>query len=443
MSIRKNISYILISNLLITGINFISSVFTTRILGPIGRGDYTLYNSSLALGLLLLGFSISSTIPYFVNSNKINIGSLLKTLFIFNILSTALVVLILCMLKNFDRLNWVIPSNYQSNFLIIIFTLLYFIQLSNSVLLSVFNSLKRFGLVSIAGLLSAALPLGLVILIYFNKFSFLNLDKFSLIISVLLLGNVFSFIIFTTSLKKTDNVNFKSNLLPFSQLKAVISATVLSNMANILTFIAYKFDLWIVDSYHGKSILGVYSLASQIAMLLWIFSQSISNVLYSHASSVSENEGITLTLFLKKVGFYGTLVLAMILILIAKPVFVSVYGVAFEESAFLLKYFLIGIVLFTIPTILSSFFAAHGNFKFSLIISAISTTTSLAFYFMLIPKYGAIGGAIASSSSYLISTIVTEYFFCKTYNVSFTQSILPQRSDVTLLRTHISRFLKK
>ena len=84
-----------------------------------------------------------------------------------------------------------------------------------------------------------------------------------------------------------------------------------------------------------------------------------------------------------------------------------------------MKLFIIGVVPFSITTIVSSFFAASGNFKISFFISIGIFMISTIMYFTLIPRFGLRGGAIGSSIAYLIASILSEIWFCKEYKVSY------------------------
>ena len=199
-------------------------------------------------------------------------------------------------------------------------------------------------------------------------------------------------------------------------------------IGNIAQFFNYKLDFWVVDEYYGNSRLGIYSLAAQLSQLLWLLPAAISTVLYSYASTGSLESAINFTVRLKQLAFYGTLFLGVAGLSMAYYFIPILYGKEFTEAFNLMKLFLIGVVPFSITTVVASFFAARGNFKISFFIGVGVFIISTILYFILIPRYGLQGGAIASSIAYLIACVSSEIWFCKQYKVSYFNVFQIERS---------------
>ena len=183
-----------------------------------------------------------------------------------------------------------------------------------------------------------------------------------------------------------------------------------------------------MDEYCGKTQLGIYSLAAQLSQLLWMLPLAIATVLYSYASTVSKEEAVNYTIRLKQIAFYGTLVLGFAGLLLSYYFIPILYGKQFNNAFDLMKFFVIGVIPFSVPTVISSLFAARGNFKISFIIGAGIFVISTIMYFTLIPRFGMRGGAIASSIAYLLASILAEIWFCKEYKVSYLNLFKIERS---------------
>ena len=108
------------------------------------------------------------------------------------------------------------------------------------------------------------------------------------------------------------------------------------------------------------------------------------------------------------------------------------YGNEFAGPFHLMTIFVIGVIPFSITTVLASFFAARGNFKISFIVSLIVFLLSSVLYFTLIPQFGLVGGAISSAIAYLSATVIIEIWFCKKYKVSMLNLFTPNKNIFSL-----------
>ena len=53
----------------------------------------------------------------------------------------------------------------------------------------------------------------------------------------------------------------------------------LAYLAMLLQFLNYRVDYWIVQHFRGDEALGLYSLASSLAMMLWMLPRAAASVL--------------------------------------------------------------------------------------------------------------------------------------------------------------------
>ena len=110
-------------------------------------------------------------------------------------------------------------------------------------------------------------------------------------------------------------------------------------------------------------ILGIYSLAAQLSQLLWILPQAVASVLYSYASSSSQEEAINYTVQLKQLSFYGTLVFGLAGLVLAYFFISVLYGNEFTGAFHLMTIFVIGVIPFSIPQCWQVFLLQEGILK--------------------------------------------------------------------------------
>lgn len=418
MSIRKNISLTFVSQIINTAIGVVSSIIVSRLLGTEGRGDLALFTTSVSFAVLFFGFSISSTIPYFINSGKAKPEELLSTIILFVLSSTLLVYGTLELLGYADKLNWVLPAGANSFSFKIIFILIYLNTLFASVATTFLTTYKKFREVAVYTVVFQLVPTIIYLLTYFRVFNYTQQNPFQTVLYIMLSVSILSFIAVVFLFLRYIPARPGRKIISIGMVKQFVFFSSLAYIGNVATFFNYKLDFWVVDAYWGKPNLGIYSLASQLTQMLWMLPQAIAAVLYSYASSSSEEDAVKFTIPLKQIGFYGTLVLGAIGLALAYYLIPVLYGAAFFPAFHLMKIFILGVIPFSLPTIVASLFAARGNFKISFIVSVGVFAISACMYFILIPRFGLIGGAVSSAIAYFIAAIACELWFCKEYNVS-------------------------
>jgi O-antigen/teichoic acid export membrane protein len=418
----------------------VSSIFITRILGSEGRGENAIFTNSIAFAVLFFGFSINSTIVYFINSGKAKAGELLTTTLVSILGSTLLVFVSLYLLKYFNALHLALPSAVQAKPYKYIFTALYFTSVLNGVLLAFLSTYKKFEAISIYGTAIQSFPAVIYCLMFFNILPYDHLHPFKSIVLVTFLIAIASSIAIGIVFIKILPVRPSKKLVPVSLIKEFIFFSSMAYVGNIATFFNYKLDFWVIDAYQGKSQLGIYSLAAQLAQLLWLLPAAISTVLYSYVSTGNSQSTIRFTIQLKQVAFYGTLFFGIVGIFLSYYLIPVLYGSNFFPAFNIIELLFPGVVAFCIPKVLSSLFAGRGDFKISFIISIFGFVVSAIMYFTLIPAFGLTGGAIASSISYILTSILSEIWFCKKYDVSYLNLFMIDKSLLSFSR--IKKMLK-
>lgn len=432
MSIKKSISFTFGAQILNSGIAFISSIIITRILEAEGRGENAIFTNAIAFAVLFFGFSISSTIPYFINSGKVKAGELLTTVILFVFSSTIFVYAALFFLERTGKLHWALPGSIQSLEFKLIFTGIYLVTLLNGVLNVYLITYKKFKEVSIYSVGFQILPTIVYLLLFFDIIPYNHRNAFRVIVLVTAILSVISVVAMSILFVKLLPVRPAKKLIQLNLVKQFVFFSSMAYIGNVAQFFNYKLDFWVVDEYLGKSQLGVYSLAAQLSQLLWLLPTAIATVLYSYASTASREDAIIFTIRLKQVAFYGTWFLGITGLILSYFFIPILYGREFSGTFNLMKLFILGVVPFSISTVVSSLFAARGNFKISFLIGLGVFLMSTALYFTLIPRFGLKGGAIASSIAYIAASILSEIWFCKEYNVSYLNLFQIDKSLLSL-----------
>jgi len=93
-----------------------------------------------------------------------------------------------------------------------------------------------------------------------------------------------------------------------------------------------------------------------------------------------------------------------------------------------------GVIIFSITTLLAAYFAGINRQDINLKISFFCFFTILIGDFLLVPKYGIKGAAIASSVGYALSGIASLFVFSKQSGNTFKELLLAKKKDFLLIK---------
>ncbi|HUM98787.1 MAG TPA: polysaccharide biosynthesis C-terminal domain-containing protein [Chitinophagaceae bacterium] len=413
MSLRKNILVNYGSQVINTGLAFISSVFITRLLGAEGRGEYSLFASSLQLFVVWLGFSLPVSIIYFVAGEKISKDRIFSTMLLFCILTTLLVILLLTVLNYTGGLWIIFPERFRGINWQLFFVAQFFILQLNGIIIAYLNAFKIFTPQAKFASVIAFLSLVVWALLYFKIIN-LPWSGFQLVVFVSFILSIPLWLFGFYLLRKNKIVVFTKSLLKTEEFIMVMKFAFIAYLCNAMQFLSYRMDFWFVDYFRGSTSLGVYSLAAALAQLFWILPNAISQVLFSYFSDTKNKNILNQAIQYAHITFIVSLIGAVLFFLLAFFAIPFLYGKEFSNAGWMIGILLLGVLPFTITTILASFFAGTNRLFVNFRTSLIGLVFAALGYILLIPHWGVMGACIASVISYNASSVYIYYKFYKT-----------------------------
>ena len=183
--------------------------------------------------------------------------------------------------------------------------------------------------------------------------------------------------------------------------------------------IIIRADLLVVNHFRGPAEAGVYSVASQFALLLMLLPGVIATLLFPRVTTEQDARGETTCLVTR----YTTFVM-FICCIAAVPfslLLPLVYGAQFYDATGLLWILLPGVYLMGLESVLVQHFNALGLPKAIPIYWVVTLALNLVLVFTLVPRYGAQGAAIASTISYAAIFGLVALHFQSSTGRSFTE----------------------
>lgn len=202
----------------------------------------------------------------------------------------------------------------------------------------------------------------------------------------------------------------------------------------------FRANQFFIDAMLGPTELGYFALATRIAETLWLLDYVV--VTASLYRVTSEDFGTAVLVTQRTFKLVALLVIGPSLAIFAlAPLLVPLlFGEAFSPAVFPLWYLLPGVICWSLGRSLSPFISYQcGKPWYNTASASFAFLVNLGANFVLIPKLGTVGAAIASSISYSLNLIVIGVIFFRLSDAKFTDTLLPTRAEVSL----VVQFLKE
>ena len=205
-------------------------------------------------------------------------------------------------------------------------------------------------------------------------------------------------------------------------------------ITNILQFLAYRVDYWLVDFYHGTESLGLYSLAVRLCQLFWVLPVLFASILFPRVADKGIEPGSAKLLLLLRCSNTFSLIAIVITAAVAGWGIPLFFGKEFNSSVVPFLYLLPGIFMFGINIILAAYFAGKNRLHINLTGSAICFVMVLLLDLWLIPLKGISGAAIASSIAYAVAAVYSMWMFMRIGKEPLSSLLFLQKKDWLLVK---------
>ena len=214
-----------------------------------------------------------------------------------------------------------------------------------------------------------------------------------------------------------------------------------AHLSNLLTFLIYRIDLFLVNFFSGPAAAGVYFVAVRMTELLWMPSQAISTVLIPRLSELSHDEDKRrgLTPLIARFALWLTFAGALVIAALAYPLTKILFGAEFTAAVSAILFLLPGIVLGAGGRVLANDAAARGMVGINMVSAAVIVVVNALGNIALIPSYGIDGAAAATSFAYAVNFILRLVIQQWITGVRWWRNIVLRAEDFDLLKRWMRR----
>jgi stage V sporulation protein B len=228
--------------------------------------------------------------------------------------------------------------------------------------------------------------------------------------------------------------HFFRNSYQLAQARGQLLPTVLFGIrgqaGTLASFFSYRLDVFVVNYFLDVSQVGLYSLGVLVSEALWQLPAIVALALFPRTArtAASGSEDFT-CMILRQVTLIT--VSAAALIAIASPFAIPlIFGARFTPSVPVVWWILPGTVALSLGKVVAADLTARGGVNHLPISAGIGLVLTLTLDFLLIPRMGIRGAALASSVAYFASGAYLVVALQHTLKTSWKSLLVPTLEDL-------------
>lgn len=411
-----------------------SSIIIARALGPEGKGIYSLAVLLPSLVIIFTNPGLGPATVYYVGQRKYSPKKVFGNNIIFSSLVSILASLIGLIIIFFFS-NALFPNIAREYLLLALSLIPVHIFLSSILdILLAFQKIKKYNLVSfvqeviflfLTGLFFLGLHLGVREVIILEFISFF----------------IACIVLFFWAKKETGEIHFGLDKFYFRRF---LVYGIKVYLANVLSFLRKRLSLFLVNIYLNPLAVGFYSIASGLAEKIWLIPQSAGIVLFPRVSSETNKDRLkNFTPLVCRNVLFITFIVAILFFILSDWVIPLLYSETFLESIVPFKILLIGTVAISGSVSMANDISGRGKPMINVYLSLIVVIINIILSIILLPIFGILGAAWATTSSYIVNFILKTIVYSKISGNKITDVIFIKKSDLRFYKNFIIIFKNK
>ena len=181
-------------------------------------------------------------------------------------------------------------------------------------------------------------------------------------------------------------------------------------LGGLITLLNLRLDFLVLGAMAGPAVLGTYAVASKYAELARLPGTALTWVTYPRMAALTAAEAAAHLRRLLRPALVLVALAVVPLFLLAGPVFRLLYGAAFDSGVRPAQVLLVGMLLSGASGVASGYLYGRGRPGLNSLGLGLGLVATVALDLALIPLYGALGAAVASSVAYLLGDAALVFF---------------------------------
>ncbi len=226
----------------------------------------------------------------------------------------------------------------------------------------------------------------------------------------------------------------------FILIKELLRDGLKIHIGGIATLLATRSNILIINYYLDTTQVGYFYVALVMAELLWFVSIAVETSLYPKTSSQTLEEASYLTMRACRQVLLLTFTGGILMAIFGKYLILLYGGKAFLPATLPLLILLPGSILYTFAKVLSALWVRKGWFIQLTYMASAMAAINIILNLILVPKYGMIGAAYATTISHSLTGLLGILLYYKFVNRKFWQLFWFEKADLEIYYSIFNRF---
>jgi len=207
-----------------------------------------------------------------------------------------------------------------------------------------------------------------------------------------------------------------------------------AHLSNILAFANYRLSYYFVAHFADARAVGVLSVGVALAEAIWLIPRSAALIQYVDLVHADDKQAqLEPTMRVARLAVLATATAVVVLALLPAALLQVVFGEEFGAARTVIAWLVPGVVAVALNVTCSSYFAGLGRYRVNNWATTVGLLVTIPACWLLIPRLGIVGAAMATSLSYLASTAYLLVQFARATGAGWA-AWLPGVKDVAYVR---------
>lgn len=220
----------------------------------------------------------------------------------------------------------------------------------------------------------------------------------------------------------------------YSNLKPTLYYGLRGQVGNLATFFTYRFDVFIVNCFLQPDQLGFYALGVVVSEAIWQVPQAVASALFPRTARTDLENATDFTCYVLRQLFFITSVCGAVVAITCPLVIPLVFGASFRPSIAVIWWILPGTIALSLGKVACADLAGRGKNGYSSVFALVSFALTVGLDWLLIPRMGILGAAIASSIAYTANSTLILVALRFELKVAWKTLLVPSLHEVKAYR---------
>jgi O-antigen/teichoic acid export membrane protein len=213
-------------------------------------------------------------------------------------------------------------------------------------------------------------------------------------------------------------------------LRAGFLAGLRGQIGNVAAFFNYRLDVFIVNYFLNPAQVGLYAIGVVTSEALWQVPAAAATALFPRTARTIQEGASEFTCLILRQVFFISCVSGAVLALISPMAVPLVFGARFKPSVAVIWWILPGTIAMSLAKVASSDLAARYKTGYSSSFGVVAFVTTVVLDFLLIPRMGIRGAALASSVAYTVNGALLLLAIRRELKVGWSEMLVPTRAEL-------------